>query len=102
MEALDECRDEGIAGAETVDDLDGMARNVDLSPFVEQQGAALPALQNERAHTEREQCVRVSGGGSDLFLVADHDVRVRCSLPRELAVVGGPLPERGTPVEVED
>src|SRR5438876_8262147 len=55
VQALDEGCDEGVAGAEPVDDFDRMTRHVDLATFVEEQHTALAALEHERADAELEQ-----------------------------------------------
>src|SRR5205823_4421418 len=102
MEALHEGRDERVAGAEAVDDLHGMAWDVDLGPSVEQQHAALAALEHECGDAEVEERLRVTRGGFDLLLVADDDVRVPCGAPYDLAVRAGLFPQRRPPVEVQD
>src|SRR5438552_81625 len=79
-----------------------MAGDVDLGPLVQQQHPALPALEDERRDADIEERLRVTGSGFDLLLVADHDVRMARGGLRELDVCVRLLPERRSPVEVED
>src|SRR5438477_10201631 len=98
MQALHEGGDERVARTETVDDLHRMAWDVDLCSFVEEQRAALSALEHDRGDAELEQRLSIAGGGLDFFLVADNDVGVARRGARELAVLVRLLPQRRPPV----
>jgi len=102
VQALDEGRDERVTRTESIDDLDRVAWYVDLATFVIEKDAALAPLQDECRYAERQQRAGLSRGSFDLLFVADDDVGMSGRGAGKLAVLIGSVPERRSPVEIED
>src|SRR5256885_9178108 len=86
VKALHKGRDERVPCAEAVDDIHGVARDIDLGALVKHEHAALAALEHEGGDAEVEERLRVTRSGFDLLLVADHNIGMSCSRLSELDV----------------